>query len=224
MKFVTWKASTRSHSKGFFFPWHYIFLDMVFCLSRASPAAKDANTLHMQKWFYQKFKIKFMYFLCNFLWFLIAKLIRNNYIVGDLSTGKHCFIFLILWNISHEKFIEERDLGGGFQNPLEIPHVAEVLRPMTPGACQQITLHRDCCWVVTQKWIYHTAAHGGSGLCMVTVTTWLLSQNDSGKTSSSREVLCAYHVRGSWGSIQTLFHGSHCPEGRNKQANNKKIT
>ena len=75
---------------------------------------------------------------------------------------------------------------------------------------------------IAQEFILSHASgidHNGarSELWMTTVAIWLLSQEDSWKSSSIQEMFsCSHHALGSWGSVQNLLHGSHCPEGRNK--------
>ena len=51
------------------------------------------------------------------------------YTIGDLSTGKQCFIVLIFEAHVMENSLKQGDLKGDFQNPWEIPHVVNGLIP-----------------------------------------------------------------------------------------------
>lgn len=78
-----------------------------------------------------------------------------------------------------------------------------------------MTLHRNCYCVMAQESITGepTEEAGSYGHC------YHLVAEPGGHMEDflySGDVLCAYHGPGSWGSVQTLFHGNHCQEERKK--------
>lgn len=67
---------------------------------------------------------------------------RHILAIDNLSTGKQCLVIPILDTSVMEILLKKGDLKGDFSNPWEIPHMVKGLIPMTPGACQQVVLHR----------------------------------------------------------------------------------
>lgn len=138
---------------------------------------------------------------------------RDVYTIDDLATGKQCLIIFILCRIGHGKFIEERDFRRRFPKSSGNSTYGQGTQTHDSWRVSAMTLHRNCYCIMVKESIteesteevgfyshcYHLVAGPGGHM-----EDFLYPGN----------VLFAYHGPGSWGSVQTLFHGNYCQEGR----------